>query len=288
MYQKNTLEPEHRPHSPPGHSHQAPDQKQCRPVWWKHDERAGCLIVGADSYRYRGLNFLWRHKQLSCACTVWKLQMPLVTACALFVLREWKRFPATQFKLFFHPLMYLQLPQLLRRRLVVQVNNWIQKPSRSVTSSSKGGKKMPSSQEGQTKFYPCIWKNDFDNLLQHQKDKDVLGSEISDLKDTLSVTEKIAERSNNQSRRGWIKTWWLRQEHRQVNKGCCEWTNRPRVVNETSKKDQEKLIAELRVEERSQSTAPDTPLIRYRLGRSGKKGTELLSQVERLSQKLSS
>jgi hypothetical protein len=59
-------------------------------------------------------------------------------------------------------------------------------------------------------------------------------------------------------------------------------------VNETSKKDQEKLIAELRVEERSESTAPDTPLIRYRLGRSGKKGTELLSQVERLSQKLSS
>ena len=101
MYQKNTLEPEHRPHSPPGHSHQAPDQKQCRPVWWKHDERAGCLIVGADSYRYRGLNFLWRHKQLSCACTVWKLQMPLVTACALFVLRERKRFPATHFKLLF-------------------------------------------------------------------------------------------------------------------------------------------------------------------------------------------
>jgi len=34
-------------------------------------------------------------------------------------------------------------------------------------------------------------KNDFDNLLQHQKDKDVLGSEISDLKDTLSVTEEM-------------------------------------------------------------------------------------------------
>ena len=45
---------------------------------------------------------------------------------------------------------------------------------------------------------------------------------------------------------------------------------------------------QLRVEERSGSTAPDTPLIRYRLGRSGKKGTELPSQVEKLSQKLSS
>ena len=56
--QKNILEPEYRPHSPSGRSHQAPDQKQCQPVWWKHDERAGCLIVGADSYRYRGLNFL--------------------------------------------------------------------------------------------------------------------------------------------------------------------------------------------------------------------------------------
>ena len=64
MYQKNTLEPEHRPHSPPGHSHQAPDQKQCRPVWWKHDERARCLIVGADSYRYRGSSFWCAPKTL--------------------------------------------------------------------------------------------------------------------------------------------------------------------------------------------------------------------------------
>ena len=49
---------------------------------------------------------------------------------------------------------------------------------------------MPSSQQGQTEsYYPLTWKNNFDNLLQHQKDKDVLGSEISDLKDALSVRE---------------------------------------------------------------------------------------------------
>ena len=50
---------------------------------------------------------------------------------------------------------------------------------------------MPSSQEGQTKLFPCTRKNDFDNFLQHQKDRDVLGSEIIDLKDTLSVTEEM-------------------------------------------------------------------------------------------------
>ena len=188
--------------------------------------------------------------------------------------------------------MYLQLPQLLRRRLVVQVNNWIQKPSRSVTSSSKGGKKMPSSQEGQTKFYPCIWKNDFDNLLQHQKDKDVLGSEISDLRwsegysvgngkhcwkkqqpepKRLNQNMMIASRTQT-SKQGLL---WMNQSTK-----SCEWN----IQKGSGKVDR----WQLRVEERSGSTAPDTPLIRYRLGRSGKKGTELLSQVERLSQKLSS
>ena len=53
--------------------------------------------------------------------------------------------------------------------------------------------------EGQTKFYPCTLKNHFDNLPQHQKDKDVLGSEISDLKDTLSVTEEMLKEATTRA-----------------------------------------------------------------------------------------
>ena len=41
-------------------------------------------------------------------------------------------------------------------------------------------------------------KNDFDNLLQHQKDKDVC-SEISDLKDTLSVTEEMLKEATTRA-----------------------------------------------------------------------------------------
>ena len=42
-------------------------------------------------------------------------------------------------------------------------------------------------------------KNNYDNLLQHQKDKDVLGSEISDLKDTLSVTEEMLKEATTRA-----------------------------------------------------------------------------------------
>ena len=43
-------------------------------------------------------------------------------------------------------------------------------------------------------------KNNYDNLLQHQKDKDVLGSEFSDLKDTLSVTEEMLKEATTRAR----------------------------------------------------------------------------------------
>ena len=46
---------------------------------------------------------------------------------------------------------------------------------------------------------PALKKNDFDNLPQHQKDKDVLGSEISDLKDTLSVTEEMLKEATTRA-----------------------------------------------------------------------------------------
>ena len=55
-------------------------------------------------------------------------------------------------------------------------------------AAAKAGKRCRAAKTAKLNSIPALKKNDFDNLPQHQKDKDVLGSEISDLKDTLSVT----------------------------------------------------------------------------------------------------
>ena len=66
-------------------------------------------------------------------------------------------------------------------------------------------------------------KNNYDNLLQHQKDKDVLGSEISDLKDTLSVTEEMLKEATTRAEKTESKhVDCVENTNKQANKGCCD------------------------------------------------------------------
>ena len=76
------------------------------------------------------------------------------------------------------------------------------KQKRRKQQQREAGKKCRAAKNAKVNSIPALEKTIFDNLLQHQKEKDALGSEISELKDTLSVTAETLKKSNNQSRRG--------------------------------------------------------------------------------------
>jgi hypothetical protein len=84
------------------------------------------------------------------------------------------------------------------------------------------GKKCRAAKKAKLNSIPEL-ENNYDNLLQHQKDKDVLGSEFSDLKDTLSVTEEMLKEATTRAEKTESKhVDCVENTNKQANKGCCD------------------------------------------------------------------
>jgi hypothetical protein len=161
------------------------------------------------------------------------------------------------------------------------------KQKRRKQQQREAEKKCRAAKKAKVNSIPALEKTIFDNLLQHQKEKDALGSEISELKDTLLVTEEMLKEATTRA-----------EEADSKHAGCVKNINKEikAAVNEAidherkkSKKDQEKLIAD-NCELKNKVEAQRQILHLSDIAREevAEKGTELSSQVEKLSQKLSS
>ena len=73
------------------------------------------------------------------------------------------------------------------------------KQKRRKQQQREAEKKCRAAKKAKVNSIPALEKTIFDNLLQHQKEKDALGSEISELKDTLLVTEEMLKEATTRA-----------------------------------------------------------------------------------------
>jgi chromosome segregation ATPase len=161
------------------------------------------------------------------------------------------------------------------------------KKKRLAQQRKEANKRFRAAKKAKLDSIPELEKTIFDNLLQHQKEKDALGSEISELKDTLSVTEEMLKEATTRAEEADSKRAdCVKNINKEIKAAVNDAIDHER---KKSKKDQEKLIAD-NCELKNEVEAQRQILHLSDIAREevAEKGNELSSQVEKLSQKLSS
>ena len=104
-------------------------------------------------------------------------------------------------------------------------------------------KKIKADQRAKLDLISELEKTIFDNLLKHQKEKDALVSEISELKDTLSVTEEMLKEATTRAEEADSKyADYVKNTNRKIKAAVNEAIDRER---EKSKKELEKLTTNI-------------------------------------------
>ena len=161
------------------------------------------------------------------------------------------------------------------------------KQKRRLQMKSEAKKKERLAKKAKLDSIPELEKTIFDNLLQHQKEKDALGSEISELKDTLSVTEEMLKEATTRAEEADSKRAdCVKNINKEIKAAVNDAIDHER---KKSKKDQEKLIADnCKLKNEVEAQRQILHLSDIAREEVAEKGNELSSQVEKLSQKLSS
>ena len=161
------------------------------------------------------------------------------------------------------------------------------KQKRRRQQQNDSNKKARADHRAKLDSIPVLEKTIFDNLLHYQKEKDALNSEISELKDTLLVTEEMLKEATTRAEEADSKRAdCVKNINKEIKAAVNDAIDHER---KKSKKDQEKLIAD-NCELKNEVEAQRQILHLSDIAREevAEKGNELSSQVEKLSQKLSS